>query len=241
MKMYKIKDIFNIANKQYNLKLDPKQNKVEIESIKRAIRRQLKKVNTKAENPLEVTQDQANYLINNIMNSYFLKQSAKRNPNLYRDKEEYNRMTSAKTPFNLSYQQAEIITKLNFIIWQLTDEKVIFDKHEFRKAYQNVLAHTDSNGYPLPGYTEAKEQLYKSNQFFNVLPASKESIKKDESESQRVLKEIANSKDFSNKNYKEERRIVFEWLKDHVGAFNLRAKGDIEALEEDWSSPYDEK
>ena len=71
--MYKIKDIFDIANKNYNLKINKLDNTKEVTAIEKAIRRALKEQGVKA--PYEVNKEQAYYLVNVLMKKYFLKKA----------------------------------------------------------------------------------------------------------------------------------------------------------------------
>ena len=66
--MYKIKDIFDLANSTYNLKLDSKNpaDKKEVETIKRAIRRALKQENPELKS-YKVNEEQAYHIINTTL------------------------------------------------------------------------------------------------------------------------------------------------------------------------------
>lgn len=174
MKMYKIKDIFDLANSTYNLKLrrtNPKDKK-EISAIERAIRRALKEKGVKA--PYETTQEQAVYLINTIMNKYFLKKSAQKNPFLQSDHDSFIQMQQQHTPDNLSYQQAVINVKLDMIMRLL--EKLLYDGKQnyffkepaFKKAFNEYKKHVSADGYPMPGYTESRNQLDAAEDFFQL-------------------------------------------------------------------------
>lgn len=168
MKLYKIKDIFDLANATYNLKIDPKKDKAETQAIKRAIRRELIKQGEKA--PFEETLEKATYLINNLMKNYFMKKSAKANPSLTLDADTFAQMQQQGLPSNLTFEQAEINCKLDFLIHLLVGElngkQIYFERDDFKKAYTEYRKHLDVNGYPMPGYTAAKSNLLDSQRYF---------------------------------------------------------------------------
>lgn len=175
MKMYKIKDIFDLANSTYNLKLDSKDpdDKKEIETIKRAIRRALKQENPRLKS-YKVTEEQAYHIINTTLNAYFLKKSAKINPFLKSDHDRFIQMQQHQTPDNLTYQQAVINVKLDMIIRLL--EKLLYDGKQsyffkepaFKKAFNEYKKHVSADGYPMPGYTESRNRLDAAEDFFQL-------------------------------------------------------------------------
>lgn len=174
MKMYKIKDIFDLANSTYNLKLrrtNPKDKK-EISTIERAIRRALKEKGVKA--PYETTQEQAVYLINTIMNKYFLKKSAQKNPFLQSDHDSFIQMQQHQTPDNLTYQQAVINVKLDMVMRLLEKllyagkQNYFFKEPAFKKAFNEYKKHVSADGYPMPGYTESRNRLDAAEDFFQL-------------------------------------------------------------------------
>lgn len=170
MKLYKIKDIFDLANATYNLKIDPKKDKAETQAIKRAIRRELIKQGEKA--PFEETLEKATYLINNLMKPYFMKKSAKANPSFTLDADAFAQMQQQGLPSNLTLEQAEINCKLDFLIHLLGDQngkQIFFARDDFKKAYTDYRKHLDVNGYPMPGYTAAKSNLLNSQKYFKQL------------------------------------------------------------------------
>lgn len=167
MKLYKIKDIFDLANTTYNLKLDPKKDKAETQAIKRAIRRELIKQGEKA--PFEETLEKATYLVNNLMKNYFMKKSAKANPSLTLDADAFAQMQQQGLPSNLTFEQAEINCKLDYLIHLLGDQNgktTFFLREDFKEAYTEYRKHLDVNGYPMPGYTTAKSNLQNSQKYF---------------------------------------------------------------------------
>lgn len=169
--MYKIKDIFDIANKNYNLKLNKLDDKKEVTAIEKAIRRALKEQNVQA--PYEITKEQAYYLVNKIMKKYFLKKSQKVNPSLVLDAAEYNRAIQEHFSQALTYQEAMINCKLDYLIQLLasnSQKKIYFNADDFKEAYLNYRNHIDEQGMPLPGFTEAKYNLKASSQFFTNIP-----------------------------------------------------------------------
>lgn len=173
MRKYKIKDIFDIANSTYNLKLNPKNpsDKKEIATIERAIRRALSE--KQVQKPYEVTQEQAYYLINTSMNSYFLKKSAKKNPFLKSDQEAFNEMKQRQTPESLTYQQAVINIKLDMLLRAIGDaqgQDIFFLEDDFKKAFNSYKQRITADGYPMPGYSEAKNKLDEAKTFFKVIP-----------------------------------------------------------------------
>ena len=175
MKMYKIKDIFDLANSTYNLKLDPKNpdDKKEIETIKRAIRRALKQENPNLKS-YKVNEEQAYHIINATLNAYFLKKSAQKHPFLQSDHDRFIQMQQQHTPDNLSYQQAVINVKLDMIMRLL--EKLLYDGKQnyffkepaFKKAFNEYKKHVSADGYPMPGYTESRNQLDAAEDFFQL-------------------------------------------------------------------------
>lgn len=171
MKMYKIKDILDLANNLYNLQLNPQTSSKEVTAIEKAIRRALQSQGLKA--PYECTQDQAYYLINHDMRKYFFKKSAKKNPNLFLDSNAFNQAVEENLSRSMSYQQALINCKLDYLIQLLDDnnnQTTFFNSVDFTKAYINYRNHLDTKGYPMPGFTEAENNLKTSKKFFTVLP-----------------------------------------------------------------------
>lgn len=169
--MYKIKDILDIANNLYNLKINSKTSSKEINAIKKAIRRALQARGVKA--PYECTKDQAYYLVTYDMKKYFLTKSAKVNPNLYHDSDAFNEAVKDNFSRSMSYQEALINCKLDYLIQLLgsNDHQTTFFKSaDFTKAYINYRNHLDENGFPMPGFTEAESNLTASKKFFTVLP-----------------------------------------------------------------------
>lgn len=168
MKKYNPTDILNLANQIYNLKLS-KNTKTENETIKKAIKRALQKKGISA--PYEVTQEQAYYLINTEMNSYFLKKSEEKNPSFKLDKQAYSQMKQKQQPETLTYQQALVNVKLDMIIsllGKMQQANIKFDNDNFKKAFNEFRQHTDVQGFPMPGYTESKRFLNDPYNFFKV-------------------------------------------------------------------------
>lgn len=172
--MYKIKDIFDLANKIYNLKLNKYDNSKEITAIEKAIRRALKDKKIKA--PYEITEQQAYYLVNVTMKNYFLKKAQKANPNIFFDESAYYEATKEKLSPAMTYQQALINLKLDYLIQLLgtnKDQMTFFNEVDFKKAYLNYRGRLDAQGYPLPGFFEAKSELNTTQNFFTVMPKFK--------------------------------------------------------------------
>lgn len=175
MKMYKIKDIFDLANSTYNLKLDSKNpaDKKEVETIKRAIRRALKQENPELKS-YKVNEEQAYHIINTTLNAYFLKKSAKTNPFLKSDHDSFIQMQQHQTPDNLTYQQAVINVKLDMVMRLLEKllyagkQNYFFKEPAFKKAFNEYKKHVSADGYPMPGYTESRNQLDAAEDFFQL-------------------------------------------------------------------------
>lgn len=169
--MYKIKDIFDIANKNYNLKINKLDNTKEVTAIEKAIRRALKEQGVKA--PYEVNKEQAYYLVNVLMKKYFLKKAQKVNPSLILDADAYKRASQEHLSQALTYQEALINVKLDYLIQLLgsnSKETTFFKAVDFKEAYLNYRNHVDDDGLPLPGFTEADSDLRTSKKFFTVIP-----------------------------------------------------------------------
>ena len=175
MKMYKIKDIFDLANSTYNLKLDSKNpaDKKEVETIKRAIRRALKQENHEHKS-YKLNEEQAYNIINTTLNAYFLKKSAKTNPFLKSDHDSFIQMQQHQTPDNLTYQQAVINVKLDMVMRLLEKllyagkQNYFFKEPAFKKAFNEYKKHVSADGYPMPGYTESRNQLDAAEDFFQL-------------------------------------------------------------------------
>lgn len=184
MQMYTIKDLFDMANKNYNLKISREDNPKEVKAIEKTIRRKLQAHDIKS--PYKVNQDQAVYLINTEMKKYFFKKAEKSNPNLILDAEAYAQTTQENISQTLTYQEALINCKLDYLIQLLgsNDQQTIFFRaDDFRKAYVEYRKHIDSNGFPMPGYTNAKGNLRASEKFFTALPFSNKPFKPEKKSS----------------------------------------------------------
>ena len=156
-----VNDILKLAKKTYNLDLDT----VQEQTVQRKIRRALAKEN--AQTPYKLTQEQANYLINTVLRSYFFKKASETNNHLKEDQEAYNKMSEKVTPDRTTYEQALSNLKLEFIfnaLQKLTKTK--FDEEKFKKDFKKYRERIDSNGYPLPGYIDAKNQLNNVDDYF---------------------------------------------------------------------------
>lgn len=183
MQMYTIKDLFDMANKNYNLKISREDNPKEVKAIEKTIRRKLQAHDIKS--PYKVNQDQAVYLINTEMKKYFFKKAEKSNPNLILDAEAYAQTTQENISQTLTYQEALINCKLDYLIQLLgsNDQQTIFFRaDDFRKAYVEYRKHIDSNGFPMPGYTNAKGDLRASEKFFTALHFSNKPFKPEKKE-----------------------------------------------------------
>lgn len=171
MTMYKIKDILDIANNLYNLKINSQTDSKEVATIEKAIRRALQARGVKA--PYQCTQNQAYYLVNYDMKKYFLNKSAKKNPDLFLDSDAFNQAVKENLSRSMSYQEALINCKLDYLI-QILDsndhQTTFFNSVDFTKAYINYRNHLDAKGFPMPGFTEAENKLKASKKFFTVLP-----------------------------------------------------------------------
>lgn len=175
MQTYKIKDILDIANKIYNLQINSKTNVKEIATLKKAIRRALQARKITA--PYQCTKDQAYYLVTHDMKEYFLKKSAKINPDLFLDSDAFTRAKKENLSRSMSYQEALINCKLDYLIQLLgsnENQTTFFNAVDFTKAYTNYRDHLDANGFPMPGFTKAESQLKNSENFFTVLPFGSE-------------------------------------------------------------------
>ncbi len=169
--MYTIKDIFDIANKNYNLKLNRLDDKKEVTAIEKAIRRALKK--QKVQPPFQIKKNQAYYLVNVLMKKYFLKKAQQVNPNIVLDADAYTRATQENFSKALTYQEALINCKLDYLIQLLgsnDQQTTFFNAVDFEEAYLNYRNRIDENGFPLPGFTEAESNLKSSTKFFTVIP-----------------------------------------------------------------------
>ena len=171
MTMYKIKDILDIANNLYNLKINFQKDSKEIATIEKAIRRALQARGVTA--PYKCTKDQAYYLINYDMKKYFLNKSAKKNPDLFLDSDAFNEAVKENLSRSMSYQEALINCKLDYLIQLLGSndhQSTFFNAVDFTKAYIEYRNHLDENGFPMPGFTKAESTLKASKKFFTVLP-----------------------------------------------------------------------
>lgn len=169
--MYTIKDIFDIANKNYNLKLNRLDDKKEVTAIEKAIRRALKKQNVQP--PFQIKKNQAYYLVNVLMKKYFLKKAQQVNPNIVLDADAYTRATQENFSKALTYQEALINCKLDYLIQLIGSndhQTTFFNAVDFEEAYLNYRNRIDENGFPLPGFTEAESNLKSSTKFFTVIP-----------------------------------------------------------------------
>lgn len=170
MTMYKIKDILDIANNLYNLKINSQTDSKEIATIKKAIRRALQARGVKA--PYACTKDQAYYLVNHDMKKYFFNKSAEKNPDLQLDSDAFNQAVKENLSRSMSYQEAIINCKLDYLIQILGSNEhqtTFFNAADFTKAYIEYRNHLDENGFPMPGFTKAQNNLLASKKFFTIL------------------------------------------------------------------------
>ncbi|MCP9331723.1 hypothetical protein [Lactobacillus kefiranofaciens] len=159
-----INDIYDLAIKTYNLKIN---DKTEEQNIKRKIRRALNKRNMKK--PYKLTFQQAEWIIEYDLRTYLLNKSLETNPKNYIDLKEFNtqiQQNQAVQP--ITQTEAEILIKLNHILRLLGDE-TFFEQPKFDKNYQAYINNIFSNRLPKPNYQTTKNDLLYSKYFINPL------------------------------------------------------------------------
>ena len=107
------------------------------------------------------------------MKKYFLNKSAKKNPDLFLDSDAFNEAVKENLSRSMSYQEALINCKLDYLIQLLGSndhQSTFFNAVDFTKAYIEYRNHLDENGFPMPGFTKAESTLKASKKFFTVLP-----------------------------------------------------------------------
>lgn len=156
--------IFELANKVYDMRLTLPNDKKEIETIKRKIRREL--ANNGVKKPYKATMEQANYLLYTSLQPYLLKQAEKHNPIVHQDKEAHDKRIKIGRPdlFELSYGEAELNIKLDYLIHLI--KNVDFKEAKFEQDYLQYRESIDRYGYPLPGYTESKLKFNHASDYF---------------------------------------------------------------------------
>lgn len=166
-----INDIFELANKNYNLKLIPNtpENIKEINAIKKKIRRTLQKNQTPQ--PYKLTTKQANRLVNEELFTYLSKKSTEKNPLSKNDFIEKFIVKNNLPKQQLSYDSLLISKKLDYIIkllQELTDRKETFANWELESDYHTLLTLIDKKGVPKPGYAKIKNKINQSSYFINL-------------------------------------------------------------------------
>ena len=163
MQNLSINDIYDLALKTYNLKVN---DKTEEQNIKRKIRRALNKRNI--QKPYVITYQQAEWIIEYDLRVYLLNKALKTNENTYDDLKEFNEQVQQNQAVQVITQtEAEILIKLNHIMHLLGDE-TFFKQPEFDKNYQNYLNQIFLNRMPKPNYEKAKDKLLFSKYFYDI-------------------------------------------------------------------------
>ena len=163
--MYTIAQMFDIANEKFNLKIS-KENKKEIEAIKRTIRRKLEKHGV-TEPPYEADEALKNEIIFSDLQDYFLKKAAATNYFLREDWKDFQKGT-ANPP---TYNEAVINIKFDMILTLLFNMKNrdwFFNEAAFKEAYEKVLKKLDSEGRAQPGYNDTLHALNAPSDFFEA-------------------------------------------------------------------------
>lgn len=157
-----ITDILKLAEKMYDLNLDT----VQEQTVQRKIRRTLTQKNIQP--PYKLTQEQANYLVNTDLRSYFFKKTSETNKHLMQDQEAYNEMSKKVKPDNTTYEKALSNLKSEFIFQALQKlTKTTFNEEKFKKDFKKYRSRVDANGYALPGYIDAKNKLTNTSNYFS--------------------------------------------------------------------------
>lgn len=159
-----VNDIYDLALKTYNLKVN---DETEEQNIKRQIRRALNKRNV--QKPYKLNYQQAEWIIEYDLRTYLLNKSLATSPNSYDDLEKFNQQLQQNQAVQpITQTQAEILIKLNHIMSLLGDQS-FFEQPKFDKNYQNYINSIFSNRMPKPQYQKAKDKLLYSKYFYNPL------------------------------------------------------------------------
>ena len=162
-----INDVYNLALKTYDLKV---QDKTEEQNIKRKIRRALNKRSLKK--PYKLTFQQAEWIIEYDLRTYLLNKAVDTNPKKYPNLKKFNDQINQNQAVQpITQTQAEILIKLNHI---LINDETFFDQPQFDKNYQTYINNIFSNLLPKPGYPKAKDELLYSKYFTNLSTGKQE-------------------------------------------------------------------
>lgn len=178
MQKYNLNQIFEIFNSDFNLKLNEYDNPKEVAAIKRTMMRRLQNQGITAPYN-DINEKQKNKLYNN-MRLYLLKKANQTNDELRLDEQQYYRMVKNNTPDRTTYYDAYQQVQINFITLTLQEQtKKYFREPRFKKDYANFLRRLDKDGYPKPGYTEAKNKLLDPNRYFQTTKEVEEEDKQN--------------------------------------------------------------
>lgn len=166
-----INDIFELANKNYNLKLIPNtpENIKEINAIKKKIRRTLQR--DQVTQPYNLTTKQAKKLVNEELFTYLSKKSTEKNPLSKNDFIEKFIVKNNLPKQQLSYDSLLMSKKLDYIIkllQELTGRKETFANWELESDYHTLLTSIDEKGLPKSGYAKIKNKINQSSYFIDL-------------------------------------------------------------------------
>lgn len=165
--LFKVQDIIKLAAQAYGL--DDIHD--EYETYRSAVRRYLKNAGYKA--PYQLTFSQANDLVLNNMKDYFFKRiQIQGSDQLENDRNTYNKLVQKNTPVNLTFDQELENFKFDYIFNALLHiQQESFDINKFKKAFEHVQSRLDINGFPLPGYSKALNDLKNTRNFIKKSPS----------------------------------------------------------------------
>lgn len=178
MKTYNLNQIFEIFNEYFNLNLNEYDNPKEVAAIKRTMMRHLQNQGITA--PYNNINKEQKSKLYQDMKLYLLKKAEQTTTGLKLDKQQHDIMVKNNTPDRTTYYDAYQQIEINFITLMIQNQtNKFFREPRFKKDYENFLNRLDKNGYPKPGYTEAKNKLLDPNRHFQTI---EEVNKEDEEE-----------------------------------------------------------